>query len=123
MQKHKEHSHTLAQSKPPVPAQATPGLGSVKQVKSKHTLVHTQASAYPPSQDLATGQEELHTGSTGQDFSKPQPSTSGFSDVAVTGEYRCPPEPDSADFDFPQSDMELSDDQPESDQITLRNRS
>ena len=63
----KEHSHTPAQTNPPAPAQATPGPWSVKQAKPKHTPVHTQASAYPPTQDLSTGQEVSQPGSTSQD--------------------------------------------------------
>ena len=81
--------------------------------------MHNQASAYPPTLEFATGQEEIQPGSTGQEFSKPQPSTSGFSDAAVTGAYKCPPEPDNVDFEFPQSDTELSDDQPVSDEGEL----
>ena len=77
--------------------------------------MHSQASAYPTTQDV-TGQAEIQPGSTGQDFSKPPPSTSGFSDASVAGAYRCSPEPDSVDFDFPQSDTELSDDQLDSDE-------
>ena len=68
--------------------------------------MHTQASAYPPTQEFATGQEEIQPGSTGQEFT-------------VTGAYKCPPEPDNVDFEFPQSDTELSDDQPESDEGEL----
>ena len=99
-QEPKEHSHTPAQTNPPAPAQAILGLGNVNQAKPKHTPVHTQASAYPPTQDLSTGQEVSQPSSTGQDLPQVKPSSSGFSDFSVTSAYRCPPEPDSVEFEF-----------------------
>ena len=114
LREQKEHSHTPSQSKPPAPAQSTSGPGSVKQVKTKPMPVQTQTSTFPAPQDSATGLEAVQPGSTGQDVVHTQPSCSGFSDVSVTGSYRCPPEQDSVDFDLPHSDTEFSDDdQPE----------
>ena len=106
----------LSQSCPPAPAQATPGPGSVKQAKPKHVPVHTQASAYQPSQDYSTGQETSQPGSTGQDVPQAKPFSSGFSDFSITCAYRCSREWDSVEFDSPHSDTEYSDDQQESEE-------
>ena len=81
--------------------------------------MHT-ASSYSDQKEFfqpsSTGQEGSHPGSTGQDLIMAQPSTSGFSDLALTGAYTYPPEPDTLDIDPPQSDTSYTDDQASSDE-------
>ena len=73
-------------------------------------LVQTPSATFSAPQEIyqpgPTGQETIQPGSTGQELSQSQPSTSGFSDLPVSGAYRCPPELDTLDFDLPQSDAE-----------------
>ena len=107
-------------SKPPAPVNATSGLESVQQARLKSMPVHSSMSQPSTQQEVvqpgSTGQESFQPVSTGQALPHVQPSTSGFSDLPVTGSYRCAPEPDTFDFEHPISDTEYSDDQPDSDE-------